>query len=114
MSRPRSSRAGSPTSLRLRFALFQALDDVPAERAGLRIVVRDSDVPGADVESHVPERSHHAVARVLAGSGLEALLDHPVDPRGRVVRVLGDQLVEILALPRAIQDLVRELLRLVL
>src|SRR5258706_14173019 len=104
MSRPRSSRAGSPTSLRLRFALFQALDDVPAERAGLGIVIRDSDVPGADVEAHVPERGHHAVARVLAGPGLGALLAHPVDPRGRAALVLGTRPVEILALPPAFTD----------
>src|SRR5678815_773206 len=101
MSRTRSRRAGSPTSHPTRCArsgLLQTLDDVPAEGAGRGIEVGDPDIPRADVESHVSEGGHHAVARVLARGRRKALLAHPVDPRGRVVRVLGHELVEVLAL----------------
>src|SRR4051812_27609209 len=124
-SRTRSRRAGSPTSLPspsarwgsgapTREALLQTLDDVVPEGARLRIVIRDADIPGADVESDVPERGHHAVARILACPGLETLLGHAVDPGGRVVRVLPDQFVEVLPLPGALEDLIRERLRLFL
>src|SRR5262245_9526498 len=89
--------------------LFDPLDDVPAERARLRVVVRDADLVDLQLETDVSERGNHLAPRVFPAPAGDAGVRHRIDTGRRVVRPALDEIVEARAFLRLGEHIVRGL-----
>src|SRR5512145_1030461 len=87
----------------------QALDDVPAVRTRLLVVVRNADTTDGERERGVAESLHHAATRILdALFRRHAVVGEPIDARILIVGMLLHERIERLAAFRTLEDLVRE------